>query len=126
MLRSLQSVILLFLIVSLTCIIGKGQLLNLDVDPMVLLMGNSYVFLLTLFSFWLLSNGLKAKSTTSFMGSVYSSFMLKLVLSAILVVAYVRMSKVQANMPAIFISMFLYLVYTFLEVNELMKMLRKK
>jgi len=126
MLRSLQSVILLFLIVSFFCVIGEHQLSNLGVDAMVLLIGNGYVFLLTLFSFWIVSNGLKAKSTTSFMGSVYSSFMLKLVLSAILVVAYVRLSKGQANMSAIFISMFLYLAYTFLEVSQLMKLLRKK
>lgn len=126
MFRSLQSVILLFLIVSFFCVIGEHQLSNLGVDAMVLLIGNGYVFLLTLFSFWIVSNGLKAKSTTSFMGSVYSSFMLKLVLSAILVVAYVRLSKGQANMPALFISMFLYLVYTFLEVSQLMKLLRKK
>jgi hypothetical protein len=126
MLRSLKKISILFFLVSLLAFFGQNQLAKLDVDAIVLIVGNGFVYLLTAASFWLVSNGLKSKSTTSFMGSVYSSFMLKLILSAVVVVAYVRLSEGKANMPAVFICMVLYLIYTFLEVSELMKLLRKK
>ena len=93
-------------------------------DPDVLLVGNLIVCLLTLLSFYLLYNGLKAKSTAGFLSSVYSSFLIKLFVAGIIVFVYSKMSGGKMNMPGVFSSMFLYLVYMFIELKGLLTLIK--
>jgi ABC-type uncharacterized transport system permease subunit len=60
------------------------------------------------------------------MSAVYGSFMMKLVVGAGVVVLYVMYAGEQKNLPAVFASMFLYLVYTFFEIKGLLELLKKK
>jgi hypothetical protein len=96
------------------------------VDADVFLVGHVFVFTLTMVSFYLLNKGLNAKTTYSFMSSVYGSFLMKLVLGAAAVVGYVMYAGDGKNLPAVFANLFLYLFYTFLEIRGLLEILKKK
>jgi hypothetical protein len=124
--KSLRPIWLLFFVVNLIGLVFYKQLNTAGVDADVFLVGNIFVFTLTMVSFYMLNKGLNAKTTFNFMSSVYGSFLMKLVLGAAVVVIYVMYAGEQKNMPAVFASMFLYLFYTFLEIKGLLELLKKK
>jgi hypothetical protein len=123
--KALFPIIVLFVLVNLLGFLAPGPLGVLDINIEVLLMGNLFVSTITLFSFWMLFRGLKANSTLSFMTSVYGSFIVKLVVSAIVVVVYAKRAGEAMNTSGIFASMFLYLIYTFFEIKGLLDLSKK-
>jgi hypothetical protein len=123
--KALFPILVLFVIVNLFGFLLPGTLGALDVNVEVLLMGNLFVSTITLFSFWMLFRGLRASTTHSFMSSVYGSFIIKLVVSALIVVAYAKRAGDTMNTPGIFGSMFLYMIYTFLEIKGLLDLSKK-
>ena len=123
--KSLFPILLLFVLVNLIGFLAPGSLGSLDVNLEVLLVGNLLVCGLTLCSFWMLNKGLKASSTHTFMSSVYGSFILKLVIAALVVVVYAKFKGTAMNNSGIFACLFLYLVYTFLEIKGLLSLIKK-
>ncbi len=124
--KLLLPLLILFLIVNSFAILFRSKLLEWGFDQTVLIVGNLFIFSLTLFSFWMLRKGLHAVSTHAFIRSVYGSFIIKLFAGAGILILYAFLSKSQINKPSIFTCMFLYLLYTFLEVNILMKLAKPK
>jgi hypothetical protein len=123
--KVLQPVVVLFVVVNVICGILFRWLPSAGMDPIVLLAGNLLVFILTLLSCYLMKNGLTATSTTGFLSSVYGSFIMKLFFVGLVVVVYVKLSGDQMNVPAVFTSMVLYLLYTFIEVKGLLLLVKK-
>ncbi len=123
--KSLRSILLLFSVISLICLFAFTGLQSAGVDPVVLLSGNLIVCLLTLFSLYMIKRGMDSPSTSGFLSSVYGSFIMKLFIAGLVVVVYVKFSGDQMNMPAVFASMALYLLYTFIEVKGLLLMVKK-
>lgn len=123
--RAIRPILILFVLVNLLGMTFYSNLPKSGLDPDVLLAGNLFVFIITVFSFWMLLRGLKAKSTTAFLSSIYGSFIIKLAISGLLTVAYAKLKGADMNTPAIFSILFLYLIYTFLEVKGLLALIRK-
>ncbi|RYF86224.1 MAG: hypothetical protein EON98_04335 [Chitinophagaceae bacterium] len=96
------------------------------VDQEVLLVGNVFLFIITLVSYLISKKGLQHQNPHVFTRSVMGSIMVKMFLSIIAAFIYISIYKKQINKPALFICMGLYLVYTFLEVSVLTRMLRQK
>jgi hypothetical protein len=94
-------------------------------DQDVMIIGNLLLFLITLLSFMMAISGLKNPNPHAFVRSVYSSIMLKLFACVIAAFIYISLFKDQLSKPALFACMGLYLVYTFIEVSLLMKLLRE-
>jgi hypothetical protein len=124
--KALRPIYLLFIIINLVAMILYKQLKTAGVDADVLMIGNIFVFALTIVSFYMLNRGLNAKTTFNFMSAVYGSFIMKLVVGAAAVVVYVVYAGEQKNLPAVFASMFLYLFYTFFEIKALLELLKNK
>lgn len=124
--KALRPIYLLFIIINLVAMILYKQLKTAGVDADVLMIGNIFVFALTIVSFYMLNRGLNAKTTFNFMSAVYGSFIMKLVVGAAAVVVYVVYTGEQKNLPAVFASMFLYLFYTFFEIKALLELLKNK
>ncbi len=122
--KVLQPILGLFILVNSVCGLLFKWLQTKGLDPFVFMTGNIIVCLLTLVSFYMLYKGMKAKTTLQFMSSVYGSFLMKLVVCGLVVVLYATLSDV-VNSPAIFASLFLYLVYTFIEMKGLLLLLKK-
>jgi hypothetical protein len=123
--RAVRPILILFALVNLVGMSFYANLSKSGLDPDILLAGNLFVFIITVFSFWMLLRGLKAKSTTAFLSSIYGSFIIKLAVSGLLTVSYAKLKGAEMNTPAIFSSLFLYLIYTFWEIKGLLAMLRK-
>jgi hypothetical protein len=124
--RFLLPVLLFFIIVNSFAIVFRGRLLAWGFDREVLIIGNLLIFCLTLLSFWILYKGFRATTTPAFLRSVYGSFILKLLVVAGVMLTYVSLTKTSVNRPSIYACMFLYLIYTFIEVNLLMKLGKPK
>ena len=125
-LRGLRPVIILFVVLNGFFIAGKNLLQGWGVDHNVLIIGNAILFLITLMSFSLAQRGLNSPNSHAFVRSVYGSVMIKLFLCLIAAFIYISTNKSNLNKPALFTCMGLYLVYTFMEVSALMKLLRGK
>ena len=124
--KILQQIALLFLLVNLVCGLFFKGLQSLGVDPYVLMAGNLIVVVLTIVSFYLLFTGMKSTSTSGFLSTVLSSFMLKLLAAVAIIFMYSKLTPTSMNMPAILISMFLYLIYMFIELKGLLSLTKKK
>ena len=122
--KALRPVLILFAAVNIFCAALFSWIRSTGMDPDVLLMGNLIVCLLTLLSFYLLYNGLNAKSTAGFLSSVYSSFLIKLFVAGMIVFVYSKISDGKMNIPGVFASMVLYLVYMFIELKGLLTLIK--
>jgi hypothetical protein len=119
-------IIILFIVLNGFFVAGKTLLEKWNIDPAVLILGNLLLFIITLVSFLLAKRGLKSANPNVFVRSVYRSVMIKFFLCAIVAFIYIQVAKENVNKPALFTCMALYLVYSFIEVSVLTKMLRKK
>jgi hypothetical protein len=118
--------IFFFIALNVFFIAGKNTLEQWGIDRDVLIGGNLLLLLLTLSSYFLAQRGLNNPNPHAFVRSVYLSVMLKLFICIIAAFVYISIYKSNLNKPALFICMGLYLVYTFLEVASLTKMLKQK
>lgn len=118
--------VLFFLALNAFFIAGDNMLRRWNADRDVLIIGNLILFVITLVSFIISFRGLRSTNTHAFVRSVYGSIMLKLFLCIIAALAYIAVYQKNLNKPALFTLMGLYLVYTFMEVSILMKLLKQK
>jgi hypothetical protein len=125
-LKGLRPVILLFIVLNGFFIGGKNMLIRWGADHEVLIIGNAILFLITIVSFILAQKGLNNPNSYAFVRAVYGGIMIKLFLCLAAAFIYISTNKAKLNKPALFICMGLYLVYTFMEVSALMKLLRGK
>jgi hypothetical protein len=123
--KAFTPILLFFGLVNIVLMIAASWVGKLGIDADVMMVANLFVCLLTLFSFWMLHKGLRAKSTTSFLTAVYGSFLAKLILAAVAVVVYATVAGDDMNKPAVFAAMVLYLVYMFLEIRGLLMVVKK-
>jgi hypothetical protein len=120
-----RPIILLFIILNAFIIVFRRSLTTEGFNVDMLIIGHIILFGITMLSFILLSKGMKATSTPAFLRSIYGSFMIKFLIVAVSVFGYAFYAKANLNKPGLFTLMFLYLVYTFLEIKTLMKLSRK-
>jgi hypothetical protein len=125
-LKGFLPVILVFIVLNGFFISAKNMLQRWNVDQDVVIIGNALLFIITIISFLLAQRGLNHSNPHAFVRSVYMSVMLKLFICIIAAFIYISMFKAGLNKPALFTCMGLYLVYTFLEVSVLTKMLKQK
>lgn len=125
-LNGFMSLIFVFIALSVIFVSAKKIFQQWNVDPNVVIIGNTFLFVITLISFLLAQRGLNHSNPYVFVRSVYLSVILKLFVCIIAAFVYISIYKSGLNKPALFICMGLYLVYTFLEVSVLMRMLKQK
>lgn len=124
--REFVPVVLLFVIVNSFAFSAGNMMRRWNMDQDVLIAGNLLLFAVTFFSFLLAEGGLQKKNPHAFVRAIYSSTMIKLLLCIVAAFVYMAVNKGNLNKAALFTCMGLYLVYTFLEVFILMKLLKQK
>lgn len=124
--KAFLPVLFVFIALNGFFLLAKHPLEHWHADQTVLIAGNLLLFLVTTASFVLAQRGLKNPNPHAFVRSVYGSVMIKLFVCMIAAFIYVAAFKSSLNKPALFTCMGLYLVYTFMEVGALMKMLKEK
>ena len=111
----------------LISLLDKKHLLDKPgIDGTVLIAGNFIIFLATALSFVVSQRSIQSPNPNASVRSLYGSFMIKFFVIAIAAFIYIMAVKKNVNKPALFICMGLYLIYTFLEVASLQKLLKQK
>jgi hypothetical protein len=124
--RAFLPVLVFFIALNGFFISAKNMLIRWGIDQETVLLGNLFLLLITLISFFLALRGLKNPNPHAFVRSVYASMLLKLFLCIVVVFLYLFLNQKSYNKPALFTCMGLYLVYSFLEVSILMKLVKGK
>jgi hypothetical protein len=119
-------IIIFFILLNALFLTGKNFLERSGFDQSVLIIGNLVLFAATLLSFVFARRGLRSENPQAFVRSVYMSIMIKLFVSVITALIYIFLFRKNLNRPALFTCMGLYLVYTFIEVSVLTKLLKEK
>ncbi|HEX7902848.1 MAG TPA: hypothetical protein VF487_03135 [Chitinophagaceae bacterium] len=125
-LKLLRPLLLIFIILNAFFIASKSWLLKWGADQDVLIVGNLLVFLVSFFAFFLSYRALQSSNPQAFVRAMYGSFIIKFFVIAISAFIYIKMTGKEVNKISLFTCMGLYLVYTFIEVSALMKLLKQK
>ncbi len=96
------------------------------VDVNVLLGANGIFFIINILVFLYQKQALTNPNPNVFIRSVLGGMMVKMFVCAIAVFGYVVLLGPTYNKKAVFISMFLYLIYLAVEVATLMRLNNKK
>ena len=125
-LKHLRPMILFFIFLNAFFLLAKAWLLKKNIDQDVLIIGNTLLFLVSLITFLLTYRSLKSTNPNSFVRAMYGGFIIKFFVVAITAFVYIITTKKNLNKPALFFCMGLYIVYTFFEVNSLLRILKQK
>lgn len=113
--------VIVFIITAGLIFIFREFLQTQGFDWQVLSGGNLFVYLVTAVSMQMLRKGLNAPETNAFLRNAYGGILVKLFACAGAAFIYILLSGKNLNIPALFACMFLYLVYTFVELSVIMK-----
>ena len=125
-LKSLTPFFILFFLSNILLVLFKDRLVAADYDIQFIWVANLIVFLLTLVGFFLQVKGAGSANLNHFLRGIYSSLLMKMFIIIGALVIYIAVAGGKVNTPAVLISMGLYLLYTAIEVIQLMKILRNK
>ena len=118
--------LILAIIVLATTYICRDWLISKDVNTNFILGANLALLLLSLAGLFVQSRGASSTNLNAFLRGIYTSLLMKMFLIVGAILVYVVVMGGEINKAAILISMGLYLVYTGIEVKQLLKLVRKK
>lgn len=124
--RVLLPLLLVFIVFLILPLALSDMLARNHIDKIVILSANLLFFAISLISFYIQKRGMQNKNPHVFVRSVTGGMMIKMLFCILAVIAYVFYSGDSFNKRAIFISLFLYLVYLFTEVVVVMKLNKKQ
>ena len=119
--RAILPLVLFFCITTVLLIAGKSLLVQWGVDQPLLIAGNMLLFTVSLISLLLYQRAMAHATTMGFLRNTYSSLFFKLLVCAIAAVVYVLLHKEHVNKPGLFTCIFLYFIYTLLEMRSLLQ-----
>ncbi len=91
-----------------------------------MIVANAILFILLFLDFYIQTKGVRSTNINAFIRGIYSSLLLKMFVIVAAILVYILVMGGETNKPSILASMGIYLVYTSLEVIQLMKIARKK
>ena len=118
--------VVLFVLLNIFFFAAHNWLTKKGVNNDVLIIGNLILFIATLLSFVVYLRSLRSSTAGSSVRGMYGSFMIKFFTCLIAAFAYILIAKKEVNKPALIACLGLYIVYTFLEVSSLQKLLKQK
>ncbi len=120
--RFLLPLLSLFAIITAIIFSLKNLLVHYGIDSNVVLGANGIFLLINILVFLYQKQALTNPNPNVFIRSVLGGMMLKMFVCAITVLGYVVLVGKDYNKKAVFISMFLYLIYLAVEVATLMRL----
>lgn len=126
MLKLLRPMILVFILLNGFFIAGRSWLEKKGVDQEVLIVGNLILLAVSILTFWLTWRSLKSDNTHVFVRALYTGFIVKFFVIALAAFIYIALAEKSLNKPALFGMMGLYIIYSAIEVNTLLRILKQK
>jgi hypothetical protein len=111
----------IFIILSTILLVAQTALAKWGIEPVVVITGNLILFIATLCSLLLYQRAITHASTSGFLRNSYSGLMIKLFACLAAVFIYAMLTKGGINKPGIFACIFLYFIYTIIEMRSLMR-----
>ena len=125
-LQLLRPMILVFILLNVFFITARQWLEKKGVDQEVMIIGNLLLFVVSVIIFLITHRSLQSSNPNAFVRAMYGGFIIKFFAVAIAAFIYIMIAKKNVNKPALFASMLLYVVYTFIEVKTLLGVLKQK
>jgi O-antigen/teichoic acid export membrane protein len=124
--KTFVPIIVIYFAFSGLFITGRNWLDRINVNRDVLIIGNTILLIATLLSFFLYRRALKNDKPHQFLKFIYGGMFLKMLVCLIAAFIYIVSYGREVNKPAIFGCMFLYFVYTFVEVSILLRLSKQQ
>ena len=122
--KSFLPIAAVYVVILLIVVIAHSWLAaQWNMDYRVVLVGNTVLFLATAFSFYLYSRALRNNNVQVFLRMMYSSLLAKMMLCLVATLIYLFVSK-GVNKAGIIACLVLYVVYTYIEVKILMRLMK--
>lgn len=118
--------VILFVLLNIFFFAAHNWLTKKGVNNDVLIIGNLILFIATLLSLVVYLRSLRSSTAGSSVRGMYGSFLIKFFTCLIAAFAYILIAKKEVNKPALIACLGLYIVYTFIEVSSLQKLLKQK
>ncbi len=119
-------VAVIFVAISILLFLFRKTLQSAGIDGDFLLIANGLLFILSLLGFFIQTRHVGAANVHKFIRGVYSSVLMKMLLIIVALFIFILVSEKSVNTGAILISMGIYILYSSIEVFQLMKMVKKK
>jgi hypothetical protein len=120
--KSFRPILLIFIITNALFLSARSMFDKWSVDTDVMIIGNLVLFLATAVSFYLYTRSMHTKNAHAILRTMYGSIMSKMIICLVAAFIYISVAGKSVNKGGIFGCMFLYLLYSFIEVAILMKL----
>lgn len=120
--RFIYPLLAIFIILSGILIAFSKALEKAGVDTKILLVANGLFFLLNVIVSLVQKKALAHSNPNVFVRTVIAGMMIKMFACAIAVIAYVILTGPDYNKKAVFISLFIYLIYLAVEVGTIIRL----
>ncbi|WP_439505907.1 hypothetical protein [Sediminibacterium sp.] len=114
--------VILFIIVTIICFLFTTSLKNNGINPMVVFGANSLLFLICAYSLGMQIKSVNNKNPHAMVRGVMGSVVLKLFVLGAAAFIYLYNAGESKSVNALFVSMGLYILYTWLEVKIAMQL----
>lgn len=116
---------IIFIVTTLILIFAPSLDFLWGMDKTVMLVGNIILFLATAISFFLFKQSLRNNNVHAFLRMIYGGMFAKMLIVLFTALVYIMIAKKGVSKGAVFGCMFLYFVYTFVEISIIMKLSKK-
>lgn len=111
---------------TLTIIASSNYFQSKGIDTNVLLVANFFFFSISIGSMSLQMKALNHQNPNVFVRSIMGGLFMKMMLTGFALIIYYLLSAKAFNSKAVFVSLFLYLIYLIVEVSTIMKLNKSK
>lgn len=125
-LKPFRPITIIFILTTGLLLVLGQRLANYHINPDVVRVGNLILFLATLVSFFLYFRALQNDRVQVFLRMIYSGMFIKMMTCLFAAIIYISIAGKQTSKGAIFVLMFLYFLYTFLEISIVMKLSKQQ
>lgn len=123
--RAFVPILIIFVVTTLILIAAPSLDFLWGMDKTVMIVGNIILFSATAVSYYLYQQSLRSNNVQASFRMIYGGMMLKMMICLFTALIYIMIAKKNVSKGAIFGCMFLYFLYTFVEVSVIMKLSRK-
>jgi hypothetical protein len=124
--RPFVPIVLIFAVTTLLFLAVPSLKFLWNMDKRVMIAGNCILFVATFISFYFYSRSLSNNNVHAFLRMIYGGMFAKMMICLFAALIYIMIVKKDVSKGAIFGCMFLYFVYTFVEISIVMKLSRKE